>query len=500
MLDEFLEKYIHTLYERQNFQVTSEQKGLYTKKDYYSILKPVINLIQKKGILSLDEMRTYLFEQSMIDKKLEDFIYKREAAPGMVLSYGTFHYQETIVIGNKQEVKLDQRGNIIDAREKMTKDTIFDLASVTKIFMSLSLLKLVQIGSINLSDEIIKYAPQFKNLSGITIFDLMTFKVPLKTKTRMDKALSKEEAERLLFHIEIDKESDHKRPYTDMGVMILRYIVEHVSGMDYYNFIKENILSKVGMKDTYVVVPKTKINRIANTFFDGKYYDRDYFVINKNMPIGAVYDSKARIMGQQIGILSGHAGLFSTVDDMTHLARGIINGEIINEKYIEMMSQNQTGKRYIENGKEKYIQYLGMLCYCKNPNLESSALFHAMSGNAFASSGWTGTHLTVDPLNQIYFFMASNRSHNRMTFIDVSQRSKVKTDFYGKRICSLPDGNIKIDATNFAWDRGPAVVHPILKLTIQYKMLEDLYLFLDEKIEKNEKVKQILPINSSIYK
>lgn len=112
-----------------------------------------------------------------------------------------------------------------------------------------------------------------------------------------------------------------------------------------------------------------------------------------------------------------------------------------------------------------------MLCYSKNPILIDSELFHAMSGKSFTSAGWTGTQLTVDPINELYFFMATNRSHNRMTFIDPTQRDKVVEDENGKKIILLPNGDVKIDATRFAWDRDFAVFHPTLKLTIQYKML-----------------------------
>ena len=157
-----------------------------------------------------------------------------------------------------------------------------------------------------------------------------------------------------------------------------------------------------------------------------------------------------------------------------------------------MMAKNRTGRKYIEDDKEKYIQYLGMLCYSKNPILADSELFHAMSGKSFASAGWTGTQLTVDPINELYFFMAANRSHNRMTFIDPAQRDKVEVNENGKKTILLPNGDVKIDATRFAWDRDAAIVHPALKLTIQYKMLEDTYTLVNGiELKSKENVKQL---------
>lgn len=492
MLEQYLEDYVNDLYEKQNNGSCLEQQGLYTKKEYYELLKPVIELVSNYKDYSIDELRNKLYENSQIEENLNDFIYKKEMVPGMVFSYGTKNYKETVIVGNRQEVSLNEQGKIVPDLEQMTEDTIFDLASVTKVFTSVSLLKLVQDGVIRLNDTVVKYAPQFKNLNDVTIYDLMTFGVPLKTNGRVDRASSREEAEQILFGIERDLESTNKRPYTDMGAMVLKYVIESASGMNYYHFVEENILKKLNMKDTHVVVPKMKLDRVSSTNLDGKYYKDGNFAITTNAPKGIVYDPKAQIMGQKDGVLSGHAGMFSTANDMTNLAKGIISGKVINEEYVEMMAKNRTGRKYIEDDKEKYIQYLGMLCYSKNPILADSELFHAMSGKSFASAGWTGTQLTVDPINELYFFMAANRSHNRMTFIDPAQRDKVEVNENGKKTILLPNGDVKIDATRFAWDRDAAIVHPALKLTIQYKMLEDTYTLVNGiELKSKEKVKQL---------
>lgn len=491
MLEKYLEEYVDSLYEKQNIGAIPEQQGLYTKKDYYNLLKPVIILVSKYKDYTIEELRNKLYEESNIEESLNDFIYKKEMVPGMVFSYGTKNYKETVIIGNRQEVSLNEEGKMVPALEQMTEDTIFDLASVTKIFTSLSILKLVQNGVVKLSDEITKYAPSFKNLNKVTIYDLITFNTPLKTKSRVDKASSKEEAQQILFDIEVDNESENKRPYTDMGAMVLKYVIESASGMDYYQFIDENILKKAKMYDTHVVVPEFKLDRVASTNFDGKYYKDGNFTITTNVKKGIAYDPKAQIMGQPEGILSGHAGLFSTASDMTSLAKKIMSGQIIDDEYVEMMAKNRTGRKYIEDDKEKYVQYLGMLCYSKNPILADSELFHAMSGKSFASAGWTGTQLTVDPVNELYFFMAANRSHNRMTFIDSVQKQKMEIDENGKKTILLPNGDVKIDATRFAWDRDAAVVHPALKLAIQYKMLEDIYSYSKEVKNTEENVRHI---------
>ena len=112
MLVEYLEQYVNNLYENQNRGAVLEQQGLYSKKDYYELLKPVVDLFNKDSF-SLDEMREKLFNNSGIVESINDFIYKKEMVPGMVFSYGTNNYRETVVVGNKQEVTLDENDNII---------------------------------------------------------------------------------------------------------------------------------------------------------------------------------------------------------------------------------------------------------------------------------------------------------------------------------------------------------------------------------------------------
>lgn len=502
MLESFLEDYINDLYNKQNEGAGKDQKDLFSKNDYYTLLKPVIDCVSKHKDHSLEELREMLFKQSGIEERIQEIIYKKEMVPGLVFSYGTDNYKETIVIGNRQEVAIDGNGNVVPAVEKMTEDTIFDLASITKLFTSLSILKLVENGSISLNDEVTKYAPEFKNLDGVTIFDLISFRLSLLTNGRIDdKANDKDKAEQILFDIHVNKESENKNPYTDMGAMVLKYIIEHVSGMTLYQFVDENILKPLNMKDTHVLVPKPKLYRVASTNLDCKFYNPkyddngnmiskgDYIITNHEN--GIVYDAKARIMGQPEGVLSGHAGMFSTASDMTTLAKGIMGGQIIDDEYVEMMAKNRTGRKYIEDDKVKYVQYLGFLCYSKNPYLSSSEVYHALSGRTFASAGWTGTQLTVDPINQIYFFLAGNRSHNRMTFIGSEHKGEIMEDNFGKKTILLPNGETKIDATRFAWDRDTEIVHPALRLTIQYKMLEDIFKLTNEKIEQEENVRSI---------
>lgn len=490
MLESCLEEYVNELYERQNIGATIEQRNLYTRREYYELLKPVVELIKNHSSYSLDEMRDYLFKESRIEELLKNFIYKREITPGMVFSYGTKNYRETVVIGNSQEVSLDENGNLVPDIKKMTEDTIFDLASITKLFTSISILKLIQEGKIKLTDKVIKYMPELSNLKDVTIFDLLSFRVPLSTVGRIDDAKTLEGAKEILKTMYInDKFPVNANPYSDMGAIVLKYVIENASGQRYYDYVCE-WSKEIGLSDTHASIPHYKLDRVASTNFETHIF-ADGKIVNHNYHLGEVNDPKARILKIQDNS-TGHAGLFSTVSDMTKLARGIMGGQIIDKYYVEMMAENKTGRKYIEEEQEKYVQYLGFLCYSKNPVLSSSEVFHALSGRSFASAGWAGNQLTIDPINELFFFMASNRTHNRVSRVLSSEyRDNAIVDSNGKKAIILPNGEIKIDSSRFAWDRDEFVVHPALKLSIQYKFLEDIYILMNERIENKEQVKSL---------
>ena len=481
-----IDKFVELLYQRQNIGAQADQKNLLTKSDYYKILESAIDLIKNNPDADIAELREKIYEQSGLEAIIREYFLQKRSVPGAVFSYGTKNYQETIVIGNSEEVRLEN-GIMTPHVTEMSEDTIFDLASVTKIFTSLCMMKLLEKNLINLSDEVVKYDPRFKNLKGVTLYDLLSFNVPLKTKAHLSTFKTREEAEEALFEVEVDRDNDNLHPYTDIGVMILKFVIEKVTGMSYYDFLDKTLLSKYGMTDTHILVPERKIHRVASNNFDSKVLATGETITNTSNVPGVVYDSKAQVMGQLKGNLSGHAGLFSTVHDMTELLKHINAGEVLGERLRNEMAMNRRGKRYQIDGTDKYVQYFGYMTYSKHPILEYSEVFHALSGRSFAGAGWTGTQMTVDPLNELYFFLGSNRAHNRITGVDKSQNSRIIT-IDGQKGLIMPDGSFKIDARDFAYKRDDVIVHPVMKLLLQYEMLEYIFKYY-ETAKKTRNVK-----------
>lgn len=119
----------------------------------------------------------------------------------------------------------------------------------------------------------------------------------MKTNSRIDAASSKEEAEKILFDIEIDKQNNNRRQYTDMGAMVLKYVIENVTEMSYYDFLNKYILTRMGLTDTHVNLPKYKLDRIALTNLTINIHKNRNFSVTDYQK-GNVHDPKARVIGQ----------------------------------------------------------------------------------------------------------------------------------------------------------------------------------------------------------
>ena len=337
--------YLNQLIENQNIGADETQKNLYTKEQYERLLKDVLEVLNKNKDADIDELRNELYKKSGIENLLKDFFFFFKMAPGAVISYGTKTFQEQLVIGNREETILDE-GTFIPSQKEMNSDTIFDLASCTKLFTAITILKLVEEGKIDLSEDVTEYAPQFENLKGITIFDLLTFE-PLETKTRIDKAKDKKEAEEILFTTSKKEIPYGANKYNDFAPMVLKYVIESASGMSYYKYLSKNILNNLEMYNTFVKIPNENLENVANSNYDGRYYKDGNYLIRTTSPVGVSTDDKARILGQPQGILSGHAGLFSNSSDMTKLARALIDNKIINFSTRDYMAKNRCGFHFV---------------------------------------------------------------------------------------------------------------------------------------------------------
>ena len=465
MVDNFIE----ILMENEKSGANEYTFGLKSKKDYEQLLKPVakIYLENEKDIKKSFEA---IIEQSEICDLLKQFIIDNKMAPGAVIAFGTKKHQEILYLGNQQEVADNGDDEIIP----MAEDSIFDLSSVTKIFTCLMVLKLVEMQKIKLSDKIYNLDNRFINLREVSVEDLLTFKVPLKTKQRLETLNDLKEIEKEIF--EIMPGEPEVRLYSDMGAMVLKYVVENIMNDNFYRLVQIYILQPCQMNSTCINIPEDAAKRIVSNNFERRIINGSYVTLDKIFK-GVVSDGKTRAINSFGVQLTGHAGLFSTAGDMAKLAMALMEEKVLSIESLKKIGINRTGKMIGEND---VTQFHGYLCYSKNPIEMNSEVNHFLSGNAFALGGYTGKQLTIDIENGVYVFFASNRCHNRVTNITGAAEKDYVRDGYAK----WNNGKNYKYNKRYAYDRDDYVMKPAVELVLKYRCLEYI---LGESTMKTEK-------------
>ena len=197
----------------------------------------------------------------------------------------------------------------------MEVDTVFDLASLTKpIATATSIHKLAEQGRLDLDAPVHRYLPAFaaSGKEGITVRHLLTHTGGLPPANSLaDYADGVEEARARLLAIAPREEPGASFTYTDVGFIVLGLLVEELSGVDVDTFARRELFSPLGMEETGFRPASPLAERAAVTEQREGRWMR-----------GEVHDPRAHALGG----VAGHAGLFSTADDLARYARMLLRG------------------------------------------------------------------------------------------------------------------------------------------------------------------------------
>jgi len=294
------------------------------------------------------------------------------------------------------------------SREPMTTDTVFDLASLTKcIATATSVMKLVEDGRIRLGDSVATYLPDFaqNGKKDITIRDLMTHYSGLPPDLDLKTSWSgREAAYQMAMREKPINPPGSQFVYSDINFETLGFLVEKITGQPLNEYASAKIFGPLGMKDTRFLPPKEWVSRIAPTEFDEQ----------GRMLRGTVHDPTARRMGG----VAGHAGLFSTADDLALFAEDFLSGfKVLSRSAIDKMTSPQQPP----NG--TVLRGLGW---------DIDSPFSVNRGEllpmgSFGHTGFTGTSIWIDPVTDSYIILLTNAVHPRGGKTTVSLRCKVAT-------------------------------------------------------------------------
>jgi uncharacterized protein YbbC (DUF1343 family)/CubicO group peptidase (beta-lactamase class C family) len=321
-----------------------------------------------------------------------------------------------VVIGRKGKIVYRKAfGNraLLPNVEKMTIDTIFDAASLTKpVATATSIMILIEQGKIRLNDTIGKFIPeiQISEAKNITILQLLTHTSGYAPDFDLRKKWTGNDG--MLEALKIEKPvnpAGTKFVYSDIGFIVLGEIVKRVSGKSEDIFTQEAFLYLLKMNQTVFItaigpIPNSNTAPTENikgqqSYLGGLFDDKN----GDKILWGEVHDPTAFRMGG----VAGHAGLFTSADDLARYCQMILNGgtldgkRILSNATIAMMT-----KPYVvsENGNTRGLGFDMNTAFSQN----RGELFPLGS---FGHTGFTGTGIWIDPTSETFVVFMSNRVH-----------------------------------------------------------------------------------------
>ncbi|PYV77530.1 MAG: hypothetical protein DMG97_01500 [Acidobacteria bacterium] len=336
---------------------------------------------------------------SVLDSIIQTSIQNHEI-PGAVLLVG--HDGKVVyrkAFGNR---------SLEPTRSAMTVDTIFDIASLTKVVATTpAVMQLVEQGKIRLNDPVVKYIPEFgQNGKGdITVRDLLTHFSGLPPDLDLSHPWTgRDVGYSMAFGSTPISPPGTRFVYSDINFIVLAALVDRVSGIPFDSYCAQNIFTPLGMGHTRFRPPAEWQSQIAPTEYDER----------GQMLHGIVHDPSAR----RVGGVAGHAGVFSTADDLAKLAQALLDGSsVLSRLAIAKMTTPQ------QPPIAPVLRGLGW----DIDSPFSSNRGELLPVGSFGHTGFTGTSLWIDPTTRTYIILLTNAVHPRGKGSAISLRAKIAT-------------------------------------------------------------------------
>ncbi|GAB3000306.1 serine hydrolase domain-containing protein [Saccharothrix stipae] len=306
-------------------------------------------------------------------------------------------------------------------RVPMTRDTIFDLASISKLFTSIVVMRQHELGRFGLDDPVARHLPEFgvNGKGSITVRQLLTHTsglvawlplwsqypdVPSRLKAVMDTTPRSAPGTAYL--------------YSDLNLITLGVLVEKWSGKTLDQLVRDDITGPLGLVDTGYNPPAAKLDRIAATEYQA----------GRGIIRGTVHDENA----WSLGGVAGHAGMFSTARELAVLGQTILNGgayaggRILRPDTVELMltdfNQGFPGNSHGLGFELDQRWYMGALT----------------SPRAAGHTGYTGTTLVLDPLSRSIAILLTNRVHPSRNWGSINPARRVVANGLAQALAVRP--------------------------------------------------------------
>lgn len=345
-----------------------------------------------------------------------------------------------VLVGHRGRVvyrqAMGQRA-IVPQAEAMTPDTVFDVASLTKVVATATAtMMLVERGELRLADTVGRWIPELQQEAAkrVTVLQLLTHVAGYAPDFDLKQAWTGREGMlRALASEGLAHAPGSKFVYSDIGFIVLGEIIERVSGRRLDQFFAQEIATPLGMRDSAfrrvdpsgLASDEAALARMAPTerIRGQQSYLGSSFqgpaAQGQRMLRGQVHDPTAHRMSG----VAGHAGLFSTADDLARFAQMVLNGGALEGRRLLSAASIARMTSPVVVSEEGWTRGLGW---------DMASPFSANRGELFplgsyGHTGFTGTSLWIDPVSQTYVVFLSNRVHPDGKGDVTALRAKVAT-------------------------------------------------------------------------
>lgn len=375
-------------------------------------------------ILMFSFVFTQAFGQPVLKKDLKNSKYDFSPVEKIMTEaiQDTAYPGGVVVVGYKGKIVFEKAfGNFTYDKTSapMTLNTMFDLASVSKVIGTTSAaMILYDEGKLNLDDKVTKFFPDYgvNGKDKITVRNLLLHNSGLPAFAPFYKKLkTAEQVWDSIRSIKAVYETGEKYVYSDLGFITLQKIIEKISGKTLDVFIKEKLFAPIGMKSTMYNPPANLIKNCAPTEID-KYWRMTTLQ-------GKVHDEAAYLLGG----VSGNAGLFSTAPNLAVFCQMMLNKGVYN------------GKRYIKASTidewttKQLAQSSRGLGWDTNEKGETAA-WKSFSFTTFGHTGFTGTSVFVDKERDLFTIILTNRVYPTRENYKITQKRHLIHDAIIKAI------------------------------------------------------------------
>lgn len=334
---------------------------------------------------------------SSVDASVDAAI-KRGDCPGAVV---LVVHKDAVVLRKAYGLR-----SIEPEKSPLAADAIFDLASLTKpIVTGTAIMKLIEQGKLKHEDRVSKHWPAFaaNGKDDVTVKHLLLHTSGLTADNALaDYQEGREKAFDRIAALKLEAPAGTRFKYSDVGFLVLGHLVERISGTSLDRFAKQHVFEPLKMADTAFLPGERLRKRIAPT---GK---RDAAIIH-----GEVHDPRAF----KLGGVAGHAGLFSTADDLARYCRSLMNGgeldgvRVLKAETVKLFTEPHevpSPARTPVPPADKQFRSLG---WDVDTGFTGQRGTVFPKGGGYGHTGFTGTSIWIDARSRTAVILLTSRVH-----------------------------------------------------------------------------------------